>query len=451
MDALTLARLQFAIMPFIHFLFVPLTIGLALLIALFEGLYARTGRPDYLRMARFWGKPFLISFTAGVVTGIVLEFQFGTNWARYSEYVGDVFGSLLAIEAIGFFFLESTLVGVWVFGSKRLSVAGHAVVMVLIALAACGSAFWILTANAWMQHPVGYEIRNGRAELVDFWAVVLNPTALLSIVHTISASAAVAGFFVMGISAYHLRLRRETALFRTSFTIALALATVASLVLAASGDQAGSDVARHQPAKLAAMESHWKTTSHAPLTLLAWPDEAGETNAFEFGQIPSLLSLLAFKDASHPVTGLADVPKDLRPPVAIPFFAFRLMVGVGTAMLGLLALAWVRLRHLEASTLLLKALVWFIPLPFIACNAGWILTEVGRQPWAVYGVMRTSDGLTRGLQIHQVGFSLAALALTASIVGVVAFFLIVRHVRRAPQTVQPAAGSDLPAGERSGS
>ena len=448
MDALTLARLQFAITPFIHFLFVPLTIGLALMIALLETLYARTGRTDYLRMARFWGRLFLISFAAGVVTGIVLEFQFGTNWGRYSEYVGDVFGSLLAIEAVGFFFLESTLIGVWAFGAKRLSPRAHALVMWLIVFASCGSAFWILTANAWMQHPVGYEIRNGRAELVDFWAVVLNPTAVTSIVHTVSASIALGGFFVMGVSAFHLRARRETACFSTSFRMALILATVSTLAVVVSGDHAGRDVARHQPGKLAAMESHWKTSARAPMTLLVWPDEENHTNALELGRIPDLLSFLVGRDVNHPVVGLDDIPKDQRPPVAIPLVSFRAMVGVGVAMLGLVALSWLQIRRLQDTPWLLRVLVWFVPLPFVACNTGWILAEVGRQPWVVYGVMRTSEGLTPGLRTSQVGFSLIALTVAISAVACVAFFLIARHARRGPDPLNQDSGN-LVSGERS--
>ncbi|UCD52144.1 MAG: cytochrome ubiquinol oxidase subunit I [Phycisphaerales bacterium] len=442
MDALFLSRLQFAITPFIHFLFVPVTIGLALMIALMETVYARTGNAEYQRMAKFWGKLFLINFAAGIVTGIVLEFQFGTNWARYSQYVGDIFGSLLAIEATGFFFLESTMIGVWIFGWKRLSPWAHATVMWLVALAACGSAFWILTANAWMQNPVGYQIRNGRAELVDLWAVVLNPTAILSILHTISASIALSAFFVLGISAYHLRANRETAFFGKSFRIALVAGTVFTLAVVAAGDFLGANVAGRQPAKLAAMESHWKTSTRAPMTIVVWPDEENETNLIEFGRIPGALSFLAFKDFDREVIGLADIPRDERPPVAITMVSFRMMVAIGTAMLGLLALSWLRLRQLQQTPLLLTTLIWFIPLPFIACNVGWILTEVGRQPWIVYNVMRTSEGVTEGLRTYQVGFSLISLTVLLTLVTAATAFLIVRHARRGPL---PLEGSNEPA------
>lgn len=442
MDALFLSRLQFAITPFIHFLFVPVTIGLALMIAVMETLYARSGDVTYQRMARFWGKLFLINFAAGIVTGIVLEFQFGTNWARYSEYVGDVFGSLLAIEATGFFFLESTMIGVWVFGWKRLSPRTHAIVMWLVAVASCGSAFWILTANAWMQHPVGYEIRNGRAELVDLWAVVLNPTAVRSILHTVSAAIALSAFFVLGISAYHIRAGTEPDFFRKSFRIALATGTIFTLAVVAAGDLLGSDVAVRQPAKLAAMESHWVTSARAPMTILVWPDQENEKNLVEFGKIPGMLSMLAFKSPGREVTGLLDIPKDERPPVAITMVHFRLMVAIGCAMLGLLAWTWWRIRRLPQSRWLLTALTWFIPLPFLACNAGWITTEVGRQPWIVYKVMRTSDAVTKGLQPYQVGFSLVSLTILMTVVAIVTFVLIARHAKRGPQPIEAVVGSN---------
>ena len=243
MDALFLSRLQFAVTPFIHFFFVPLTIGLSFIIAVMETCYVRTNDLMYQRAAKFWGKLFLINFTMGIVTGIILEFQFGTNWARYSEYVGDIFGSLLAIEATGFFFLESTMIGVWIFGWKRLSARAHAIVMWLVAFATCGSAFWILTANAWMQNPVGYEIRNGRAELTDLLAIVLSSTALLSILHTVAAAGAIGAFFVMGISGWHILRKNELGLFKFSFKLALMVGTISLLGVVIGGDMLGAEVA----------------------------------------------------------------------------------------------------------------------------------------------------------------------------------------------------------------
>jgi cytochrome bd ubiquinol oxidase subunit I len=433
MDALFLSRLQFTITTFIHFLFVPLTIGLAFLIAVMETFYARTKNPIYLRMVKFWGKLFLINFTMGIVTGIILEFQFGTNWARYSTYVGDIFGSLLAIEATGFFFLESTMIGVWIFGWKKLSPKAHAIVMWLIAFATCGSAFWILTANAWMQNPVGYEIRNGRAELTNFAAVIMNPTAIISIFHTIGAAATTGAFFIMGISAWHLLRKTDVELYKFSLKVALAVATVGVLGVTGGGDLLGKNIAHIQPAKLAAMESHWQTQTEAPIYLLVWPDEPNAKNTVEILPIPGLLSFMAHTDVNSEVTGLRDIPKEERPFVAMTMVNFRIMVAIGIAMVLVIITGWIRFGKLDQSPWYLKVLPWFIPLPYIACNTGWIMTEVGRQPWLVYKVMKTADGLSEGVTAAQVTFSLTALTLLLVFLTIVAACLIITHIRKGPE------------------
>jgi len=268
MDVLMLSRLQFAAATLFHFLFVPLTLGLSVLVAIMETIYVRSGDEEYRRMAKFWGKLFLINFAIGVVTGITLEFQFGTNWSRYSTYVGDVFGALLAIEATVTFFLESTFIAVWAFGWKKLSPKAHAVAIWLVAIASNLSAYWILTANAWMQHPVGYTIRNGRAEVTDFLAVITQSFALLSFVHTVSGAYVLAGFFVLAISAWHLLRNQNTSFFTKSFRLAANFAMAATLVVMGLGHLSGSEVASAQPAKLAAMESHWETSSNVPMYLL---------------------------------------------------------------------------------------------------------------------------------------------------------------------------------------
>ena len=260
MDVVFLSRLQFAATTLFHFLFVPLTLGLSMLVAIMETQYVRTGDETYLKMTKFWGRLFLINFAVGIVTGITLEFQFGTNWSRYSSYVGDVFGSLLAIEATAAFFLESTLIGVWVFGWKKLSKKAHAVVMWLVAGGSSLSAIWILTANGWMQHPVGYTLRNGRAELTDFAAVVFNKFGMLEVLHTLPAAYILGGFFVMGISAYHLLKKQHIDLFTKSFKIGLVFALIFSVFMIIEGDMHAREVAQTQPTKLAAMESLWETT-----------------------------------------------------------------------------------------------------------------------------------------------------------------------------------------------
>jgi cytochrome d ubiquinol oxidase subunit I len=437
MDVLMLSRLQFAAATVFHFFFVPLTLGLSLLVAIMETAYVRTGDEEYRRMAKFWGKIFIINFAVGVVTGITLEFQFGTNWARYSRYVGDIFGSLLAIEATLAFFLESTFLAVWIFGWNRLSPKLHAVCIWLVALASNLSAVWILIANAWMQHPVGYVLRHGRAELNNFLAVVTQPFAFQIFFHTVSGAYILAGFFVMGISAYHLLRQQNIAFFTKSFRLALGFALIFSLAEIVQGHIHAGEVAKIQPTKLAAMESFWNTRADAPQVLFAIPDPEHERNSVEIGRIPGLLSLLAFHTPSATVKGLKAFPKDERPPVTLTFVAFRLMVGLGFLFAVLTVWAWFKRKKLESSPALLKVMLFAMPLPYIALQAGWIVTEVGRQPWIVYGLMKTKDAVSP-LAVSQVGVSLAAFIGVYGLLGAVAFYLIAKHARRGPEPA-PAA------------
>lgn len=429
MDVVFLSRLQFAAATMFHFLFVPLTLGLSLILAIMETQYARTGDEDYLRMTKFFGKLFLINFAVGIVTGITLEFQFGTNWSRYSAYVGDIFGSLLAIEATTSFFLESTFIGIWIFGWKKLSAKAHAVVMWMVTLAGSLSAIWILSANGWMQHPVGYVIRNGRAELNDFFAVVFNKFALLEMAHTLPASYIFGAFVVIGISAYHMLRNHEVALFTKSFRLSLVVGLVASVVAFISGDLHGIHIAEVQPAKLAAMESHWETMEKAPVILFAVPDEENERNSFEFGHLPGMLSFLATHDFDDVVTGLKDIPKDERPPVFITAMAFKIMVGLGTFFPLITLVLWVKRKKIMDSPLLLKIMVYSIPLPVIAIEAGWILAEVGRQPWIVYGMMRTSDAASP-VAGPQVLVTLIGFILVYGLLGAVGYYLMIKHARK---------------------
>ena len=281
MDVITLSRLQFAVATYFHFLFVPLTLGLSILVAIMETWYVRTGDKEYKRMTKFWGKLFVINFALGVVTGITLEFQFGTNWSRYSKYVGDIFGSLLAIEATVAFFLESTFIGVWIFGWKKLSPKAHAICIWLVAAASNLSAYWILVANSWMQHPVGFVIRNGRAELNDFWAVVTQSYAVWMFLHTISGAYILAGFFMMGVSAYHLLRKQDMAFFKRSFRMAATFAVIFSIAEIGIGHFHGQEMVKAQPFKAAATEAVWETTKGAPFNVFVIPDEAGERNSVE--------------------------------------------------------------------------------------------------------------------------------------------------------------------------
>ncbi|MDP2867133.1 MAG: cytochrome ubiquinol oxidase subunit I, partial [Elusimicrobiota bacterium] len=428
MDTLALSRLQFAVTAMFHFLFVPLTLGLGWLTAWFETRYVRSGDENYLRLARFWGKLFLINFALGVVTGITLEFQLGMNWAEYSRYVGDVFGAPLAIEALVAFFMESTFIGVWVFGWDRLSRKAHAGAMWIVAFSTNMSALWILLANGWMQHPVGYVLRNGRAEMVDFKALLLNPYGWLEFFHTVFSGWVVAGFFVMGVSAWHLLRKNQEELFKRSFGAGAVFALASSLLVAGVGDMSAVNAAKNQPAKFAAMESVWETRTAAPYTLLVVPRLNGEGNAVEALKVPYALSLMAFHDPHAEVKGLKDfLPQD-RPPVLPVFLSFRTMVALGALFILLSALGvflW-RKDLLGKYPLFLKVMFFAIPLPYLAIQLGWLVTELGRQPWAVYGLMRTAEGVSKTLAPAQVWLSLGGFTLLYSALGAVDFWLLAK-------------------------
>ena len=440
MDVLTLSRLQFAVATFFHFLFVPLTLGLSLIVALMETAWVRSGDEEDRRQARFWGKLFLINFAVGVVTGLTLEFQFGTNWSRYSAFVGDVFGPLLAIEATVAFFLESTFVAVWFFGWNKLSPRAHALAIWLVAIASNVSAFWILAANAWMQHPVGYVLREGRAELEDFLAVVTQPFALLEFVHTVGGAYILSGFFVLGVSAWHLARGHEVTFFTKSFRLAATWTLVFAVFEIAQGHSNAEILGHTQPAKMAAMESHWLTRANAPLYLVAWPDAANERNAVQALPVPSLLSVLAHYDPRAEVTGLRDVPREHRPPVLPVFLSFRAMVGFAFLFLAAALAAFLKRREPASAPWLLRALPWMIPLPYLANLLGWTVAELGRQPWIVYGLMTTAEAVSP-IAASQVAVSLAAFVAVYSLLGAVGFFLLARFARRGPAPAGPGTSA----------
>jgi len=432
MDVLMLSRLQFAAATMFHFLFVPLTLGLSVLVACMETAYARTGNKVYLRMAKFWGKLFLINFSLGVVTGITLEFQFGTNWSRYSVYVGDIFGSLLAIEATAAFFLESTFIGVWHFSWDKFSPKAHAITAWLVGIGSNLSAVWILIANGFMQNPLGFEMKNGRAELVDFVAVITNPYAWGEFAHTVAGAFCVASFFIVGISAWHLLRKQNEDFFRRSMSLGVTVGFVASILVALAGHYQGNVVAKLQPTKLAAMESHWETKANAPMYLLQIPDPKNERNLVEALPVPSLLSILAFNDPDATVKGLKDFPVEDRPPVNITFLAFRIMVGIGTLMPLLMLFGWLKRQNISNYPLYLKAMVYAIPLPYIGMEVGWTVAEVGRQPWIVYGLMRTSDAVSP-VTTGQVSGSLVAMVLLYTLLGAAGAYLLFTTARKGPQ------------------
>jgi cytochrome bd ubiquinol oxidase subunit I len=445
-DVLNLSRLQFAVATYFHFLFVPLTLGLSILVAIMETLYVTRHDEDYKRAAKFWGKLFLINFAIGIVTGITLEFQFGTNWSRYSAYVGDIFGSLLAIEATLAFFLESTFVAVWFFGWKKLSPKAHAACIWIVAIASNISAYWILTANSWMQHPVGYAIRNGRAELTDLFAIMTQRYAVLTFVHTVGGAYILAGVFVIGISAWHLIRKNEVTFFQKSFRIALLFTLIFSIFEAVQGHMNAEMLGEYQPSKFAAMESHWETGRAVPMNLVQWPDSANARNSIQTGSIPKLLSFLAFYDGNAEVKGLKDFPPDERPPVLVSFLSFRIMVGLGVLFIVACIWLWIKRAKVMESPVLLKMLVWGIPLPYIAIQLGWTLTEVGRQPWIIYGMMKTKDAVSP-IAVSQVAISTAAFVLVYTLLGIADFYLLFKFARKGPQ---PAAVKAAPALARVG-
>jgi len=434
MDVVALSRLQFAVTSMFHFIFVPLTLGLSLLVAFMETRYVRTGNEMYLAMAKFWGKLFLINFALGVVTGITLEFQFGMNWAEYSRYVGDIFGAPLAIEATLAFFLESVFIGVWIFGWNKVSKTMHAVSIWIVALATNLSALWILLANGWMQHPVGFVLRNGRAEMVDFLAMVTNKYGLLKFAHTVVSGYVVAAFFVLGISAWHLLRKNRTDFFTSSFRIGAVFGLVSIFLVLLTGDFHAVEVAQKQPTKFAAMESVWETQQGAGFNLIMIPDTRNECNLVEKVCIPNMLSYLAFHTPDGVIKGLKDFPKELRPPVLPVFLSFRTMVAMGILMLVLsfLALVFSLRGTVEKHPLLLRILVYAIPIPYIANQLGWLVAEVGRQPWIVYGILKTSDAVSTSISVGQVIFSLIGFTLLYGLLGFLDIFLLVKYARKGP-------------------
>ena len=445
MDVLILSRLQFAMTAGFHFIFVSLTLGLSVLVAWMETCYVRTGDEIYLKMTKFWGKLFLINFAVGVVTGLTMEFQFGMNWAEYSKYVGDIFGVPLAIEAMVAFFLESTFIGLWIFGWNRVSKKVHALAIWIVALASNLSALWILLANGWMQHPVGFVLRNNRAEMVDFLAIITSPYGWLKFAHTVLGGYVVGAFFVMGIAAWHLLRKNQSLFYKKSFRMAAIFGLISSFLVIGIGDFHAAEVAKTQPTKLAAMESLWETERGVPLYLIVLPDAKNERNAIELIGIPKVTSYLAYRDFNAEIKGLKAFPAKDRPPVMEVFLSFRLMVMLGTLFLILSAIAFYLSwkDRLEANPLFLRIILYTIPLPYLAAQLGWIVAEVGRQPWIVYGVLRTSEGVSRQIEPVQVLTSLIGFGLFYSFLGILDFYLLAKYARKGPEQDLPLSVKPL--------
>ncbi len=450
MDVLMLSRFQYAATTIFHFFFVPVSIGLAFLIAIMETMYVVKGKEEYKDMAKFWGKLFLINFAIGVVTGILQEFQFGMNWSDYSRFVGDVFGAPLAVEALLAFFLESTFIGLWIFGWDRLSKKVHALCIWLVAIGTVMSAFWILAANSFMQRPVGFTVNNGRAEMNDFLALITNGQLLLEFPHTILGAFLTGAFLIGGVSAYKLLKKQNVAFFKKSFTIAVIVGLVTSIGVALVGHQQAQYLVKTQPMKMAATEALWENSGDpAAWTVTAFIDTKNQKNSGEF-QIPYLLSFLSYSKFSGEVQGMKELqaeyeqkygPGDYIPPVRTTFWSFRIMVAAGSLMI-LFSLYGVYLaarKKLEnKNKWFYRVMLFSISLPVIANTSGWLMTEMGRQPWTVFGLMTTADSVSPSVTAGQVLFSIIAFIGVYTILGVVMVFLFVRTIKKGPYEVKPA-------------
>jgi cytochrome d ubiquinol oxidase subunit I len=436
MDPLLLSRIQFALTIGFHYIFPPLSIGLSLVIVAFEALYLRTREKRYLDASRFWVGLFALTFAVGVASGIVMEFEFGTNWAAYSRFVGDVFGSPLAAEGVFAFFLESTFLGVLLFGWKRVGPRTHFASSVLVSLGAHLSAFWIVVANSWMQTPAGFHVvtRDGftRAEIVDFWAMVFNPSSLPRYTHVILGCWMAGAFVATGVAALYLLQRRHAEFARSSLKIGLLLAALSSTGQLLSGHWHAVQVAATQPAKLAAFEAHYPESAPGDLYLFGWVDERNE--AVWGVKLPGMLSWLVSFDASRPLPGLRSFPPGDRPPVQLVFQTYHLMVGLGMAMIGLSWIGlflWWRGRLFDFRPYLV-ALVPALLFPQAANQLGWISAEVGRQPWIVYNLLRTSEALSKTVSGGEVLLSLLLFGAIYSLLFLLFAYLAVHKVMKGP-------------------
>jgi cytochrome bd ubiquinol oxidase subunit I len=430
-EPIFLSRVQFAFLIAFHFLLPAFTIGLASYIAVLEGLYLATKRAAFLRTSAFWIKIFALSFGMGVVSGIVMPFQFGTNWSRYSEQTAAIVGPLMGYEALTAFFLEAAFLGVLLFGRKLVPQWAHFASAILVAAGTLFSAFWILAANSWMQTPAGFTMVDGRFVPTSWLEAIFNPSFPYRLTHTVVAVYLTTAFTVIGVAAWYLRHGRFVEESRIMILMGILLASVLVPVQAVLGDLHGVNTLKHQPQKLAAMEGIWDGGPGQPAILFALPDETLEKNHAEIG-IPKLASLYLTHDWDGHVKGLKDFPKEDRPPVAVTFFAFRVMVGMWLVMLTLTVWAWaLRARgRLYDSPLFLRAATWAIPAGYIAVTAGWFTTEVGRQPWVVYGHLRTADSVSPNLTGGDVVLSLLAYVVVYAIIFGAGFYYLVRLVQR---------------------
>jgi Cytochrome bd-type quinol oxidase, subunit 1 len=449
MDVTALSRWQFGITTVYHFFFVPLTLGLSVLVAIMETLYLTRKDEAYKKMAKFWGNLFIINFAMGVVTGIVQEFQFGMNWSSYSRFVGDIFGAPLAVEALLAFFLESTFLGVWIFGWDRVSKGVHLSAIWLVAIASNISAFWILAANSFMQQPVGYTLlSNGKIVMSSFFDLIKNPNLWVEFPHTVFSGFTTAAFFVLGISAYHLIRKKEVDLFSRSFRIATVFAVIAVLGVVGVGHNQTQQMVRNQPMKLASAEGLWHTEDPASFSLFTLVDQDHDSDIVSI-RIPYVLSFLAYDDIKGPVQGILDLQKEYEakygpgnyvPNITVDYFTFRIMVLVGLLLLlvALLALIYVLRKKPIENMKFLKIFPFLLFLPYISNTCGWLLAEMGRQPWVVFGLLKTQDAVSPNLSAGMVLTSLIGFTLIYGVLMVADIYLLKKYAQKGADS-EPSA------------
>lgn len=453
MDTEILSRIQFAFTVSFHYIYPPLSIGLGLILVIMEGLYLKTGKKIYEDMTRFWIKIFALIFGLGVATGIIMEFEFGTNWATYSKYVGDIFGSALAAEGIFAFALESGFLGILLFGWNRVSSKVHFFSTIMVFLGSLFSAVWIVVANSWQQTPSGYHIvgegMNARAEITDFWEMVFNPSSVDRLIHVWIGAFLAGAFLVMSVNAWYIIKGRHLEIAKPSFKIALLVATIFSISQLFTGHKSAEGVAKNQPAKLAAMEGHFDSSAKADMYLLGWVNKKDQTTSGI--KIPGGLSFLLHQNFEKPIPGLnAFKPEDRPSQVNAIFQFYHLMVAIGLALILLTVYAaWqLKRRVLFNKKWLLYIFVWAVLLPQIANQVGWFAAEIGRQPWVVYGLLRTSDALSTTVKAEQVLTSLILFTLVYATLFVLFLYLLNKKIKHGPVLHSVAEEQESPLSRR---
>ena len=456
MDPVTLSRWQFALTTIYHWLFVPLTLGLGWFVAFMQTRYYQTKDETWHKMSKFWGKLFLINFAIGVVTGIVQEFQFGMNWSEYSRYVGDIFGAPLAVEALLAFFMESTFLGVWIFGEGRVPEKVHLAAIWLAAIGSNLSALWILLANGWMQHPVGYVINeaNGRAELVDFFALIGNPKGWIFFWHTISDGLVMASFLILAVSAYHLLRKQNVEFFKRSFQMGALVGLIASVLVFLGGHTMGQYMYENQPMKFAAIEAHWETSQPADFSIITIGDLTGKREVWSW-RMPKVLSFLACNNFSCEVTGVYDLqaeaetlygPGDYIPLMVVTYWTFRIMMSFGFLMMALTAFfLWTVMRSDITKAKWLKYVPAMLMVPYLANASGWILTEMGRQPWIVYGLLKVQDAVSPNLTTVDLLISLIGYTVVYGSLAVAMVKLMLKYAKAGPDAAMHESVDVAPA------